>query len=104
MNQPTTSLDVTTANQPLAKLDEPADAACPFAGSARKPTAAGAATNGNWWPEQLNVKLLHQQSTLSNPLGETFNYAAAFKSLDLEAVVKDLHALMTDSQDWWPAD
>jgi catalase-peroxidase len=104
MNQPTTSLDLTTANQPLAKLDEPAAATCPFAGSSRKPTAAGAPTNGNWWPEQLNVKLLHQQSTLSNPLGETFNYAEAFKSLDLEAVVKDLHALMTDSQDWWPAD
>ncbi len=104
MNQPTTALDAPTAHQPLAKLDEPAAAACPFSGRTPKPTAAGAPTNGNWWPEQLNVKLLHQQSTRSSPLGEAFNYAEAFKSLDLHAVVKDLHALMTDSQDWWPAD
>jgi len=104
MNQPTTSLDAPTANQPIAKLDEPAAAACPFIGSTRKPTAEGAPTNGNWWPEQLNVKLLHQQSALSNPLGEAFNYAEAFKTLDLSAVVQDLHALMTDSQEWWPAD
>jgi catalase-peroxidase len=77
---------------------------CPFAGGARKPTAAGARSNADWWPNQLNLKILHQHSALSDPMGEAFNYAEAFKSLDLHAVVKDLHALMTDSQDWWPAD
>ncbi len=90
--------------QPSAQLETPVAAACPFSGGARKPTAAGAPTNGNWWPQQLNIKILHQQSVQSNPLGEAFNYAKAFKSLDLQAVVQDLHALMTDSQDWWPAD
>ncbi|HYZ23914.1 MAG TPA: catalase/peroxidase HPI [Rhodopila sp.] len=57
-----------------------------------------------WWPNQLNLQLLHQHSTLSNPMGEAFDYAKEFKSLDLDAVIKDLHALITDSQDWWPAD
>ena len=65
---------------------------------------AGAPTNANWWPNQLNLKILHQHSPLSNPMGEAFNYAEEFKSLDLNAVIKDLHALMTDSQEWWPAD
>ena len=65
---------------------------------------AGTQANANWWPNQLNVKVLHQHSALSNPMDETFNYAEEFKSLDLNAVIKDLHALMTDSQDWWPAD
>jgi len=60
--------------------------------------------NRDWWPNQLNVQILHQQSSLSDPMGEAFDYAKEFKSLDLNAVVKDLHALMTDSQDWWPAD
>ena len=60
--------------------------------------------NATWWPNQLNLKLLNQHSPLSNPMDETFNYAEEFKSLDLEAVKKDLHALMTDSQEWWPAD
>jgi catalase-peroxidase len=64
----------------------------------------GTPTNANWWPNQLNLKILHQHSQLSNPMGEAFNYAEEFKSLDLDAVIKDLHALMTDSQDWWPAD
>ena len=77
---------------------------CPFSGGAPKNAFAGASTNANWWPNQLNVKLLNQNSPLSNPMGEEFNYAEEFKSLDLNAVVKDLHALMTDSQDWWPAD
>jgi catalase-peroxidase len=67
-------------------------------------TTAGAEGNRNWWPEQLNLSILHQHSSLSNPMGSDFNYAEEFKSLDLDAVVKDLHALMTDSQDWWPAD
>ncbi|MGP7971354.1 MAG: catalase/peroxidase HPI [Desulfobaccales bacterium] len=61
-------------------------------------------TNRDWWPNQLNLRVLHQHSALSNPTGEAFDYAKAFKSLDLDAVIKDLHALMTDSQDWWPAD
>ena len=80
------------------------EAKCPFSGGARKPTVAGSPANAGWWPNQLNLKILHQHSPRSNPLGEAFDYAEAFKSLDLDAVVKDLHALMTDSQDWWPAD
>ena len=61
-------------------------------------------TNRDWWPDQLNLQVLHQHSSLSDPMGEAFDYAKEFKSLDLDAVIKDLHALMTDSQDWWPAD
>ncbi|MGA3370545.1 MAG: catalase/peroxidase HPI [Terracidiphilus sp.] len=80
------------------------EAKCPFSSGLRKHTAAGAPTNADWWPNQLNLKILHQHSPLANPMGEAFNYAAEFKTLDLNAVVKDLHALMTDSQDWWPAD
>ena len=60
--------------------------------------------NRDWWPNQLNLQVLHQHSALSNPMGEAFDYAKEFKSLDLNAVIKDLHALMTDSQEWWPAD
>ena len=67
-------------------------------------TVAGATTNADWWPSQLNLKILHQHSPLADPMGKQFNYAKEFKSLDLDGVVKDLHALMTDSQDWWPAD
>ncbi|MCO6436584.1 MAG: catalase/peroxidase HPI [Phycisphaerae bacterium] len=67
-------------------------------------TAAGAMSIQDWWPNQLNLKILHQNSVKSNPLGSDFNYAEEFKKLDLEAVKKDLRALMTDSQDWWPAD
>ncbi|HKM66088.1 MAG TPA: catalase/peroxidase HPI [Candidatus Acidoferrum sp.] len=70
---------------------------CPFAGTP-------ANTNRDWWPNQLDVQILHQHSNLSDPMGEEFDYAKEFKSLDLNAVIKDLHALMTDSQDWWPAD
>ena len=61
-------------------------------------------TNRDWWPNQLNIQVLHHNSTLSNPMDKAFDYAKEFKSLDLKAVIKDLHALMTDSQDWWPAD
>jgi catalase-peroxidase len=68
---------------------------CPF---------AGGYTNRDWWPKQLDLQVLHQHSARSNPMGEAFDYAKEFKSLDLKAVVKDLHALMTESQDWWPAD
>jgi len=78
---------------------------CPFSGGATAPhTAAGARTTANWWPNQLNVKMLHQHSPKGNPMGDGFDYAKEFKSLDLHAVVADLRALMTDSQDWWPAD
>ena len=81
------------------------DAKCPFSGGANKQAVAGGArSNADWWPNQLNLKILHQHSALSDPMGEDFNYAEEFKSLDLDAVVKDLTALMTDSQDWWPAD
>jgi catalase-peroxidase len=65
---------------------------------------AGGRTNRDWWPNQLNLQPLHQHSALSDPMGEAFDYAKEFKSLDLNAVIKDLHALMTDSKDWWPAD
>jgi catalase-peroxidase len=86
------------------ELNTPAAAAteskCPFAGGA----AAPAHSNRDWWPNQLNLQVLHQHSTLSNPMGEDFDYAKEFKSLDLNAVIKDLHALMTASEDWWPAD
>ena len=71
---------------------------CPFTG------ATPAQTNRDWWPNQLDLQVLHQHSILSNPMGEAFDYAKEFKSLDLNAVIEDLHALMTDSQDWWPAD
>ncbi len=73
---------------------------CPVTGGRQ----VKARTNRDWWPNQLNLKILHQNSPLSDPMGEEFNYAKAFKSLDLEAVKKDLVALMTNSQDWWPAD
>ncbi|MGO9995534.1 MAG: catalase/peroxidase HPI [Steroidobacteraceae bacterium] len=77
---------------------------CPISGDARQHTLAGALSNADWWPNQLKLKILHQHSSKSDPMGEEYNYAAEFKSLDLNAVIKDLHALMTDSQDWWPAD
>jgi catalase-peroxidase len=77
---------------------------CPFSGGARSHAVAGAQTTADWWPNQLNLKILHQHSERSNPMGEAFDYAKAFKSIDMDALVKDLTALMTDSQDWWPAD
>ncbi len=75
------------------------EAKCPF-----HHTAGGGTSNQDWWPDQLNLKILHQHPAMSNPQGEAFDYAEAFKSLDLAAVKEDLRALMTDSQDWWPAD
>ncbi|AZC64616.1 catalase/peroxidase HPI [Pseudomonas chlororaphis] len=72
---------------------------CPF-----NHAAGGGVTNRDWWPNQLNLKILHQHSSLSDPMGADFNYAEAFKSLDFQALKQDLNALMTDSQDWWPAD
>ena len=80
------------------------EAKCPVMSGARNHTLAGATTNAAWWPNQLNLKILHQHSSLSNPMDKAFDYAKEFKSLDLNAVITDLHALMTDSQDWWPAD
>jgi len=77
---------------------------CPFSNAIRTHAVAGASTNADWWPDQLNLGILHQHSAKSDPMGEAFDYAREFRSLDLDAVVKDLHALMTDSQDWWPAD
>jgi len=89
-------------------MSDKTEGKCPFSGSAsaEKPKhAAGSGTgNRDWWPNQLRVDLLHQHSSKSNPLGEDFNYADAFNSLDYEALKKDLRALMTDSQEWWPAD
>ena len=77
---------------------------CPVTGKTSNPVAGGGTSNRDWWPNQLNLKILHQQAPKSNPMGEEFNYAEEFKKLDLAAVKKDLYALMTDSQDWWPAD
>jgi len=80
------------------------EAQCPFHHAAGTNAKAAAPSNADWWPNQLRLSILHQHAPASNPMGTDFNYAKAFKSLDLDAVVKDLHALMTDSQDWWPAD
>jgi catalase-peroxidase len=80
------------------------EAKCPFPHGALKHTVAGTPSNESWWPDQLNLGILHQQSSLSNPMGEKFDYAEEFQKLDLDAVIKDLNTLMTDSQEWWPAD
>ena len=77
---------------------------CPVTGRTTTATAGSGTSNRDWWPKQLNLKILHQHSPLSNPMGDGFNYAEEFKKLDLEALKKDLCALMTDSQEWWPAD
>jgi catalase-peroxidase len=97
----------TTAGAPVPAHQEQTlstESKCPVTGGAHRHTAAGAATIADWWPNQLNLKILHQHSPLSNPMDKKFNYAEGFESLDLNAVIKDLHALMTTSQDWWPAD
>jgi catalase-peroxidase len=80
------------------------DRQCPVTGGVDKPAASRGTSNQDWWPNQLNLKILHQKSPMGNPMGEEFRYAEEFKKLDLEALKKDLSALMTDSQDWWPAD
>jgi catalase-peroxidase len=82
----------------LPAAEMPAASKCPF-----KHSTSGT-TNRDWWPNQLNLKILHQHSSLSDPMGKDFDYAKAFNNLDLDALKQDLHALMTDSQDWWPAD
>ncbi len=97
----------TTAGAPVPAHQEhtlSTESKCPVTSGAHRHSAAGAATNADWWPNQLDLKILHQHSPLSNPMGKAFNYAKEFKSLDLDAVIKDLHALMTASQEWWPAD
>jgi catalase-peroxidase len=81
-----------------ARAEDKSAGKCPFTGGTR------GRTNRDWWPNQLDIQVLHRHSNLSDPMGEEFDYAREFKSLDLNAVIKDLHALMTDSQDWWPAD
>jgi catalase-peroxidase len=80
------------------------DSNCPVTGGANKQATGRGTSNQDWWPNQLNLELLHQHSTKSNPMGGEFNYAEEFKKLDLEALKKDLYTLMTDSQEWWPAD
>jgi catalase-peroxidase len=97
----------TAAGAPVPENQEQnlsTESKCPVTGVARRHTAAGVTTNAAWWPNQLNLRILNQNSPLSDPMGEEFNYAEEFKSLDLDAVIKDLRALMTTSQDWWPAD
>jgi catalase-peroxidase len=84
---------------PTKEQEKPTESKCPVPHGGRR-----AHTNADWWPNQLNLKVLHQHSLLSDPMGKEFNYAEEFKTLDLQAVVKDLNALMTDSQEWWPAD
>ncbi len=79
-------------------------AKCPFGHGSLKPSAGGGTSNRDWWPNQLKLNILRQNSSLSNPMGDNFNYAEEFKSLDLDALKKDIFDLMTDSQDWWPAD
>ena len=79
-------------------------AQCPFSDRSGKNAISATPSNADWWPNQLKLSVLHQHSSKSDPLGQDFDYAAEFKSLDLDSVVQDLHALMTDSQDWWPAD
>jgi catalase-peroxidase len=80
------------------------DSQCPVTGGSRERRAMAALSNRDWWPNQLNLRILNKNSPLTDPIGEGFNYAEEFKSLDLDALIQDLHALMTDSQDWWPAD
>ena len=100
------NIDTPTIETPgSAHIEHGSEAAskCPFSAAPRH-AAAGAWTNADWWPNQLNLRILHQHSNLSNPMGEDFDYAREFKTLDLSAVIEDLRALMTSSQLWWPAD
>jgi len=97
----------TAAGAPVPESQEQnmsTETKCPVSGGARRHMAAGAPSNADWWPNQLNLKILHQHSPLSSPMGGSFNYAEEFKSLDLNAVKKDILALLTNSQEWWPAD
>ncbi|MFN7504122.1 MAG: catalase-peroxidase, partial [Limnobacter sp.] len=80
------------------------NAKCPFTGDGPKTAIAGTPTNASWWPNALNLKLLNQNSPLTDPMGEDFDYVEEVKKLDVPALLKDLEALYTNSQDWWPAD
>jgi catalase-peroxidase len=93
---------VPSPDDPVLDINE--SSRCPFTGGAIKYTTSTRQSNRDWWPNSLDLRILRQNSPLSDPMGEGFNYAEEFKTLDLDAVIKDLHALMTDSQDWWPAD
>lgn len=93
----------TSSDAKLADVNT-SEASCPFTGGALKQTAGGGTRNRDWWPNQLKLNILRQHSALSNPMGEEFDYAEAFKSLDLSAVKKDIIEVMTTSQEWWPAD
>jgi catalase-peroxidase len=96
---------MTTELKPeLTRTDVKPEAGCPVTGARRAHRHTTAGGHADWWPEQLNLSILHLHSPRSSPSGEQFKYAEEFKTLDLDAVIKDLHALMTDSQDWWPAD
>ena len=88
----------------MDKKDVKATGQCPVMHGAQMLAAFGVRSNRDWWPNQLNLKMLHQHSSLSSPMARDFDYAKAFTSLDLKALKKDLQALMTDSQEWWPAD
>jgi catalase-peroxidase len=91
-------------NGVMDTINEEAATKCPVMHGASRHMQAGARLNGDWWPSQLNLKILHQHTALSNPMGEGFNYAEAFKTVDLTALQKDIDGVMTTSQDWWPAD
>lgn len=93
----------TSSDAKLADVNT-SQATCPFTGGAFKQTAGGGTRNRDWWPNQLKLNILRQHSPLSNPMREGFNYADEFKSLDLNALKKDIVNVMTNSQDWWPAD
>ena len=98
-----------SSGQPIGAEKMDSSSKCPVIGGTQRTTlerhtAAGALSNGDWWPNQLNLQILHQNSPKSNPMGEGFSYAEQFKTLDLDALKKDIEVLMTSSQDWWPAD
>src|SRR5271165_5296930 len=97
MDKTLTAAGASVSDQQAQNLST--ESKCPVSAGARR-----AHTNLDWWPNQLNLKVLHQNSPLCDPMGKEFNYAEEFKSLDLNAVVRDLHGLMTTSQPWWPAD
>ncbi len=105
-DQPQTTVLQSTTVNPVngASTHNGSTSACPFVGTPQSFAAGSGTTNQDWWPNQLNLNILHQHSAQCNPMGEAFDYAAAFKTLDLEALRADIFELMTTSQDWWPAD